>query len=169
MKITSAEAAKLLKKLKEQLNDSLNHEQLSREFTASLGENPDAVRPEYDYAAEQKYQAEIEGRIRAVRHAISMFNLNCEVSGFNMTVDQMLVYIPQLTEKKNKLAEMANKLPKQRKEGSFGTAGIVDYIYANYDPKRVQEDYRAVSDELAKAQTALDLLNSTELLEVPEA
>ena len=74
MKITSAEAAKLLKKLKEQLNDSLNHEQLSREFTASLGENPDAVRPEYDYAAEQKYQAEIEGRIRAVRRVAQVEN-----------------------------------------------------------------------------------------------
>ena len=84
-----------------------------------------------------------------------------------MTVDQMLVYIPQLNERKNKLTRMAENLPKERVNASgYGVKTIVEYKYANYDIARVEADLTAVTNELAKAQTALDVINNTATLEI---
>ena len=47
----------------------------------------------------------------------------------------------------------------------FGSQ-IIDYRYANYDIEAVKADYQRVSDELAKAQTALDLVNTTMTMEI---
>lgn len=41
-------------------------------------------------------------------------------------------------------------------------SGIVEYEYSNYDIKQAEADYAAVSDELARAQNALDAINSSE-------
>ena len=76
-----------------------------------------------------------------------------------MTIDEMLVYIPQLTRQKDKLAEMAGKLPKSRAE-QYGNAAFVDYVYLNYDPAEAEEEFRRVSDRLADAQLALDAVNA---------
>ena len=74
----------------------------------------------------------------------------------------MLILIPQLTKKKDNLASMKNRLPKERVEAGFRSASnIIDYRYANYDIEAAQADYDEAADRLAKAQTALDLVNST--------
>lgn len=168
MCLTSAEAAKLLRKLNEELENVLLMEQQSREFSAALGEDVEAVRPEYDYAGVQEQIERLEARIRQVKHAISAFNLAQEVPGFGMTIDQMLVYIPQLNRRKTKLAHMQQRLPKQRERVSYGGGSqIIDYSYANYDLEAVRADYEETAEELSRAQTALDLVNTTAKLEVP--
>ena len=159
MKLTSAEAAKLLKKHRESLEALEEKESASREFLAALGEDPESVRPAYDYEKTQEEIASLNARIRALRHAINVFNTVTEVPGFGMTIDQLLVYIPQLTEKKNKLARMKARLPKERAQVT--SSGVIDYRYANYDVEKAAADFEAVSDELSRAQTALDLVNST--------
>ena len=45
-------------------------------------------------------------------------------------------------------------------------SSVIDYNYANYDISVVQEDYKRVSNELSRAQTALDVINNTELMEI---
>ena len=101
--ITSAMAAKYLRKLNEEHDALLQKEKKSDTYTVSVQEKPEDVRPEYDYAAEQFQLRELEDKIRKVKHAINRFNLTQNVPGFNMTIDQMLIYIPQLTARKNKL------------------------------------------------------------------
>lgn len=167
MTCTSAQAAKLLKALNEQLDALHENERKSREFLASVGEDAESVRPAYDYAGMQKEIAAVEARVRAVKHAINVFNTTTTVPGFDMTVDELLVYIPQLTKTKAKLYEMMNKLPKER-EQNYGHSGIIDYRYANYDPAVVRVDYDVVSTGLSAAQTALDTLNNTAELTIPE-
>ena len=85
-----------------------------------------------------------------------------------MTIDEMLVYIPQLTNRSRKLYDMKSKLPKTRDNaGSYGRGGnIIDYRYANYDIKAAEADYEKITDELSRAQTALDLINSTETIDI---
>jgi len=167
MKYTSAEAAKLLRKFSEELASLQSGEEQSREFLTALGEDPESVRPAYDYADTQRRMDELEGRIRALKHAISVFNTTHTVPGFDMTVDQMLVYLPQLNARCAKLRQMKDKLPKTRESAhSFGRgSAVIDYRYLNYDLEPVRRDYAAASDTLARAQTALDLVNSTETLE----
>ena len=168
MKYTSAEANKLLRKLTEEKYYLLTMEEKSSTFQAALGEDPESVRPEYDYRAVRAAVDELNRKIRTVKHAVSRFNLEHMVPGFDMTVDQMLVYIPQLTAKKEKLSEMKDRLPKQRDtKSTYGRAAtIIDYIYTNYDIKEARADFDAVSDELSRAQTALDVLNNTETMEI---
>ena len=84
-----------------------------------------------------------------------------------MTIDQMLIYIPYLNSQKDKLRRMADRLPKQREKVSgIVHSSVIDYNYANYDISVVQEDYKRVSNELSRAQTALDVINNTELMEI---
>lgn len=168
MCVTSAEAAKLLRRLNEELENVLLMEQQSREFSAAMGEDVESVRPAYDYAQVQEQIGRLEERIRQVKHAISAFNLAQEVPGFGMTIDQMLVYIPQLNRRKSKLALMQQRLPKQRERASYGGGSqIIDYSYANYDIEAVMADYEKTAEELSRAQTALDLVNTTAKLDIP--
>ncbi len=165
MKYTCAQAAKLLKRLNERVYEVKSMEQQTMSFVASLGEDPETVRPEYDYAAAAAQIDELEEKIRKIKHAVNVFNVTHTVPGFDMTVDQILVYIPQLTERKEKLRTMAAALPKARQQGYSG-GSVVDYTYANYDPRLAAADLEKVSAALSDAQTALDLVNSTETLEL---
>ena len=78
----------------------------------------------------------------------------------DMTIDQILIYIPQLTERKRKLADMRSKAKKQRVT-DYRSNNLIEYSYANYDVSKAAADYQAVTDELSKVQNALDLVNST--------
>lgn len=167
MILTSAQAAKLLRKFNDEYGAILNREEMSRSFNAAMGEDPETVRPEYDYAKTQVELDSLEKKIRKLKHAINAFNVSHTVPGYDMTVDEMLVYIPQLTKRKEKLADMRSKLPKARVEERYGrSSNIIDYVYTNYDINAVKSDYENVSDELSKAQLALDEINGSETFEI---
>lgn len=165
MKYTSAEAAKLLRSLNEERDTILMLENQGKSFVAAVSEDIESVRPAYDYAAVQQQLAEVERKIRTVRHAINLFNVTHVVPGFDMTIDQILVYIPQLSANKYRLGQMGTVLPKVREKLGVQSS-VIDYCYANYDVAKAAEDAKAASDLLAKAQTALDLVNTTETMEI---
>lgn len=165
-KYTSAEANKLLRKTMEELKSVKMMEQKASTFHAAATEDVEAVRPAYDYAGTQEKINALSAKIRAIKHAINAFNVRTEVPGFDMTIDQMLVYIPQLSEKKQKLLEMAGRLPRERITSSYRSAGFIDYILINYPAEQVKEDLRKVTDELAAAQNALDKVNMTGTMEI---
>lgn len=168
MKYTSAEASKLLRQLNEDYISLCSHEAMSCEFLASLGEDVESVRPEYDFTATQTEMEKLKNKIRVVKHAINVFNCTHTVPGFDMTVDAMLVLIPQLTKDKSRLASMKDVLPKVRESvAGYGKAtAVIDYKYANYNINDATAEYNRVSELLSKAQTALDVLNSTETMEI---
>ncbi|MGI6721047.1 MAG: hypothetical protein ACOX4I_00600 [Anaerovoracaceae bacterium] len=68
MKITSAEANKMLRQLNDEHEKLLEREYKVATFNASLGEDPETVRPEYDYSAMQKQLGEVEAKIRKLKH-----------------------------------------------------------------------------------------------------
>ena len=164
MLYTSAEAAKLLRRLNDDKTSLESQEAQSSTFRAAITEDLDNARPPYNYSQTQSDIDSLEAKIRTVKHAINSFNLSQEVPGFGMTIDQLLVYIPQLTRKKAKLANMAAWLPKTRE--IIRVAGIIEYSYTNYDVEAAKRDYERVSDELARAQTALDVLNNSIKFEI---
>ena len=165
--ITSAVAAKRLRKLNDERDALLTMELKSRTFVAAVQEDVESVRPAYDYRAAQDALTEVEGKIRRLKHAINCFNCTYVLPEFDMTIDQMLVYLPQLTARMNKLDDMRSKLPRERVRESFNRgSNIIDYEYANYDITLARADYDLVADELARAQNALDTANTTVFFEV---
>jgi hypothetical protein len=94
-----------------------------------------------------------------------VFNVNTLVEDFNMTIDEMLIYIPQLTAKKQKLSVMKDT-PKLERVTGNARSNIIDYSYTNYDADIVSKDYELVEGELTKAQIALDKVNVTKTFEV---
>ena len=167
MLYTSAQIAKMLSKLKSELSALQNVEAMSRTFLASVGEDPEDVRPEYDYAETKEKIAALEEKIRKIKHAVNVFNVVTVIPEFGMTIDEILVYIPQLSALKQKLTEMASVLPKQREDPMYGNkSNIIDYRYANYDIEAVRADLEEVTDKLAAAQLALDTVNHSAVIEL---
>ena len=165
--VTSAEASKMLKKLLEEKSIVLANERQSCVFNASLGEEVESVRPAYDYEETQKALEDFNRKIRILKHAINRFNSTQTVGETGMTIDQVLVYIPQLTEMRSRLYDMQNRLPKQRTSvGGIGSNTVIDYRYTNYSVDKAKEDYMRVSDELRRVQTALDVVNTTITMEI---
>ena len=93
MEYTSAEANKLLKKLNDVHQARLYEEEQCSTFLAAMGEEPESLRPEYDYAAAQEKLRELEEKIMTVKHALNLFNTTHTVPGFSMTIDRALVYL----------------------------------------------------------------------------
>lgn len=165
MKMTSAQANKLLNKLKDDLAYILTKEAQSRVFNAAVGEDIEDVRPEYSYINMQAAIDALEKKIRKVKHAINMFNTTTKLPEQGITIDEALILIPQLTKKRNKLNEMKSRLPRTR-VNNFHGSNIIDYEIVNYSISQVEEDYDVVVEELAALQTALDEVNNSETLDI---
>lgn len=163
-KVTSAEASKLLRKLNEEKEMYLSEEKQSCIFNAALGEDIESVRPAYDYKKTQAQLELVNEKIRIVKHAINCFNVKQVVGDTGMTIDQVLIKIPQLSELRSKLYNMQDRLPKVRYAVS-STSNIIDYRYANYSIDEAKADYMKVSDDLRALQTALDIVNTTITME----
>ncbi len=165
MTYTSAQAAKLLSKIRQDYDRIINQEENSKTFLASVGEDVDSVRPAYDYDGTKEQLEALESKIRKIKHAVNVFNTTTVVPEVGMTVDELLVYLPQLSRKKGKLLEMANTPPKARHR-NLDKSNIVDYKYINYDLDRINADLDAVTEELSKAQLALDSVNHTAVISI---
>ncbi len=167
MEYTSAEANKLLKKLNDTYQALLYEEEQSSTFLAAMGEEPETLRPDYDYSEMQVKLKELERKIMAVKHAINLFNTTHTLEGFGLTIDQALVYMPLLSSRVKKLAEMKARLPKAReKQERYSGVNIIDYRYINYDRSTAADDYEKAFDELCRLQTALDAANNAERFEI---
>lgn len=160
MEFTSAQANKLLKQLSDEKRVILAKERESSFFTAAINENLEEARPEYDYIGTQRELSEIDTKIRKIKHAVNIFNSTYVIPEFEITIDEMLVWLPQLTEMSNKLSIMAQRLPKTRYRSPYNT-NIIEYQYANYPPEQALADYNDITATLAAAQVALDTVNNT--------
>ena len=167
MKLTSAEANKLLRKLNDDHDALKQMEAESRIFVAATTENLEDARPDYDYESTQRSLAELEIRIRKLKHTINLFNVAQTIDESGMTIDQALIAIPQLSDRKRKLSVMRAAQKKKRNESTRST-NLIEYTYANYDVEKAEQDYQAMIAELARIQNALDLVNSTVQFEIDD-
>ena len=162
MKYTSAEAGKLVKKLEEQIRDLKDKETKSSIFNAASTEDPEVLRPDYDFAAVQEQISRLQGDVRKVKHAINIFNTTHVLPGYpELTVDQALILIPQLSARKEKLRRMASRLPRERVDAMMSRGNIIDYQIANYDIAEAAAAYEKTADELSRLQLALDSVNTS--------
>ena len=111
----------------------------------------------------------LEERIRQVKHELNIFNATTVIPEIEMTIDQVLIYIPQLSYRKDILGEMARRLPKERDMSPYlSSSPIVNYIYANYEIEDAKKELKEVSEKLTQVQLALDRVNLTVSFEIPD-
>jgi len=165
MLINSKEANKILKAIEIEYEKLSYKEEMSKTFISSINEDIESCRPKYNYKNMQEELKILEEKIIDIKHRINIFNTTTIVPEYNMAIDQMLIYIPQLTKRKDKLELMVHTLPKQRDISQF-KSNIIDYKYTNYDIEEVEFDYKKTCDELSKAQIALDTINLNKTFEI---
>ena len=168
MKMTSACANKMLKKLNEDKAYWRNQEQSGYLYTAAENEEP--VIPEYDYEKVSAEIAEIDEKICIIKHAINQANVSSQIQVGEqvMSVDQILVKMAQLNNRKSTLDNMRKQAPKRRLVTSlFGhKSPAPEYEYINYDLELVKADYERIDYEITQMQMALDKYNQTVEFEV---
>ena len=160
MNMTSAEANKLIKQLRDQIRLLESQEENLISFIAATTENVEEVRPAYSYKETALKYDELEEMIRKIKHALNQFNASTVPEGTDMTIDEILVFLPQATNRLRKLSAMLSRPAKLRAEGT-GRTSIIEYEYLNYDLTTVQKDYDALVEKKAKVMTALDITNNT--------
>lgn len=166
MKLTISEASRQIRILNSKKTGIEVKEGNARSFIAATTEDIEAVRPAYDYEQTQAEIATIDEKVRKIKHALALFNTTTLVPGFeDMTVDQLLIYIPQMNKQLEKLDSLRNQPARQRKINAH-SGSIIDYEYANFDTDKVAADYEVLAERIAKAQSAIDIINNTETIDV---
>ena len=167
MRYTSAQAGKLIKKIENAIVKAESAESKSSVFRAALGEDVEAIRPAYDFRKAQDTMDELKAKLREVKHAVNVFNVNHTLPGFDgLTIDQALIYLPQLRQRARTLQMMAARLPRERVESYLSSGSLIDYTITNYDAEEAEEEYQKVYDLMTSLQLALDIVNSTESMEI---
>ena len=177
MKMTSAYASKVLRKFNEDKEFWRGKEEEGCLYVAALDEQP--VVPEYDYRQVSETIRQIDEKIVRIKHAINLANLTSTVRvefeyedtqpvEKEMTVDQLLIRMAQLSRRKIFLDGLRKRDPKVRiNSGPYPSRKTApEYRYINYDLDEVKEDYDRIDRELAAMQIALDRYNQTHEFEV---
>ena len=165
MKLTSAEANKLIKQIRDEITLMETQEKNGYRFVAATIEDPEALRPKYSYGETAAELDAREEKIRRIKHALNLFNANTKPDGLDMTIDELLVWLPQVRDRLRKLAVMLGE-PERARVTNSGRTSIIEYEYANYDHAQVQRDFEALTERKNKALTALDTANNTLRFEV---
>ena len=163
MKMTSAYANKLLRKLNEDKEFYHTKERESCLYIAAVGEEP--VIPDYDYAEVAGKIEEIDRKTLKIKHAINSSNAANTVvcGGEELTIDTVLVRMSQLSKRKEWLDFMRKQQPKTRMNThSFSAKNTEpEYQYINYDLALVKKEYERIDGEISEMQLALDRYNQT--------
>ena len=165
MYFTSAAANKWIKSLEDEKSFYISLEDTANVYILAEGE--EIEKPDYDYEQVNGEIAKLDYKVRKIRHAINIFNATTVLEGLNITIDEALVMMAQLNNRKNKLDCMRRRLPKERVNPMVSRAkSYVEYEYANYDINKVKVDYQQISEEITKIQLALDMCNQTKTFEI---
>jgi len=167
-KMTSANANKLIRRLKEDRLFLTTKERNNCTYDVSADEEP--VIPEYDFEKVNEEIAEIDAKVLKIKHAINLNNVinRIAVGDEMMSIDEILVYMAQLSNRKAVLDFLRKNEPKTRIGQGVYTARKTtpEYRYINYDLDLIKREYEIVDEKIAQMQMALDYYNQTFEFEV---
>ena len=165
MKMTSAYANKMIKKLKEDRDYWSEIEKDRHKYIVAPGE--EAIVPEYDFLEVHRTIADIDDKIIKVKHALNVSNSTnrVEIEGKSYTIDMLLVKMAQMTERKAVLGAMRKLSPRSRvMESSYGRlrqTPTPDVQCINFDMEVVKAEYDRVESFINELLLTLDKYNQT--------
>ena len=98
MKLTSAEANKLIKQLRDEIALIEAQEKNAYRFVAATIEDKAEVRPNYSFAETAAALDEREEKIRRIKHALNVFNATTKPDGVDMTIDELDAVVKPVVE-----------------------------------------------------------------------
>ncbi len=156
----NSEAMKAIKELEEKKKNIIYIE--NNRSRVSYKEGEKRVPTNYGYAETRKAIAEIDGRIRAIKHALSVCNCTAVVDDFGITIGEALVYLAQLNAEYDQLDKLSayNKLSR-----TITYNGVTEYTECLYEPDEVIKEMEVLHKKICKLQVAIDRANLTNFIE----
>ena len=139
----------------------LKEEKKACTYKVMEGEDPSAKKPEYDYVETWNQLMEYDDSIRSVKHAINSFSVSRYVPEYNMTLDELEMYLEDLDRRFNTLKELGDAHPIKRTIVNRS----VRHTIANYDLKQARKDCDRLDDERRKVRRIISEIKKSEEFE----
>lgn len=157
----NSEAMKAIKELEEKKRNIIYVENHRSRVAYKEGEK--RCNTNYDYAETRKAIAEIDGKIRSIKHALAVCNCTAVVDDFGITIGEALVYLAQLNAEYDQLDDLSdhNKISR-----TITYNGVIEYTECLYDPDEVIKEMEDLHKKICKLQVAIDRANLTNFIDV---
>ena len=109
--------------------------------------------PNSDLSSVQNDIQDYNTILNTLRREINEFTVSYFVPEFNMTLDELEMYQKDLSNRCDRLSEMAKKSPLTR---NILQAKFVTHFYTNYDIDEVKKEYKELSEERDRVKRVLD-------------
>lgn len=162
MKKCNTEIMKEIKKLESDKASWVCHER--NNCTVSYMSNEDPLIPEYDYKDTTESLKWFDDEIRRLKGLLAYSNATTIVDGFNMTINEALVYLAQLNEREKRLNYLISFKPISRK--TIGIDGKIEFTKILFDQEDALKRHTATKNEIMQLQMAIDRTNLTNFIEV---
>ena len=139
----------------------LKEEKKACSYRVMEGEDPSAKKPEYDYEETLNQLMEFDDSIRSAKHTINSFSVSHYVPEYNMTLDELEMYLEDLDRRFNTLKELGDA--HQIKRTIVNRS--VRHTIANYDLKQARKDCDRLDDERRKVRRIISEIKESEEFE----
>ena len=136
----------------------LKEEKKSCSYKVMEGEDPSAKKPEYDYEETRNQLMEFDDSVRLAKHTINSFSVSRYVPEYNMTLDELEMYLEDLDRRFNTLKELGDAHPIKRTIVNRS----VRHTIANYDLKQARKDSERLDDERRKVRKIISEIKESE-------
>lgn len=162
MKLTIDAASKMIRTLNTELLRLATLENNNNQIDYLEGE--EKFVPEYDIEAHQAELDRINGNIQKIKHSINVFNCGYVLPDLGITIDVALVRMAVLNKRVGELNRMRNMPKKSRATSLRGEKA--QYTEPNFDTDVANKLYEQANNQLIEIQSALNLANITNEIEV---
>lgn len=162
MRLTIDAANKLVRTYSVEIGKLNTEENANSTISYLDGEKP--MIPEYDFKEHQRKLDRLNGNIEKIKHAVNQFNCSYVIPDIGITIDVALVRMAVLNKRVSELNSMRS-LPKISRMSRLRT-DKAEYTEPNYSLDEANEAYEAMNNELIAMQSALNLANVTNEIEV---
>ncbi len=135
--------------------------------TYAVGEAPEE--PERTVDEVTKEINELSAKARYLRQLVANENLKqvteFELDGDRITLAEALLLLSQMMAGREYIKTLANARPKVRKTGYNG---IVEYTEVTFDIDKMKDSLKTIERDIQKLRIAIDKVNVTTELEVPD-
>lgn len=139
----------------------LKEEKKACSYRVMEGEAPSAKKPEYEYEETLNQLMELDDSIRSAKHTINSFSVSRYVPEYNMTLDELEMYLEDLDRRFNTLKELGDAHPIKRTIVNRS----VRHTIANYDLKQARKDCERLDDERRKVRRIISEIKESEEFE----